>query len=53
MSDRDLALRWRERDAAQTALRGWTCRSDGEDYALLELRAPATVELTDAVAQDV
>ncbi len=51
--DRDLALRWKERETAQTALRGWTSHDNGNDYALLELRAPTSVESTDAVAQDV
>ena len=51
--DRDLALRWSEREAARTALRGWTSHDKGHDYALVELRAPASVESTDAVAQDV
>lgn len=50
--DGDLALRWKERDADQPALRGWSCHDDGHDYALLELRAPASVEPTDAIAQD-
>ena len=50
--DRDLALRWKERDADQPALRGWTSHEDGHAYALLELRAPASVVPTDAIAQD-
>lgn len=51
--DRDLAFRWREKDTIQPVLRCWTCHDQGNDYALLELRAPAHVEPTDAVAQDV
>ena len=50
--DRDLALRWKERDAAQASLRGWTSQNNGHDYAMLELRAPASAEATDAVPQD-
>ena len=50
--DRDLALRWKERDTDQPALRGWTSNQHGYDYALLELRAPASVVPTDAIAQD-
>src|SRR5208283_6187570 len=33
-------------------LRGWTSQDEGDNYALLELRAPASVESTEAVAQD-
>ncbi len=50
--DRDLALHWKERDAAQVSLRGWTSHDKGHDYAMLELRAPASAEATDAVPQD-
>ncbi|MSU41118.1 MAG: VWA domain-containing protein [Pedosphaera sp.] len=50
--DRDLALRWKERDAAQVSLRGWTSHDKGHDYTMLELRAPASAEATDAVPQD-
>lgn len=50
--DRDLALRWKERDADQPALRGWTSHEDGHAYALMELRAPASVVPTDAITQD-
>ena len=51
--DRDLSLRWQEREPEQPTLRGWTSESDGHHFALLELRAPATVAATDAVPQDV
>jgi Ca-activated chloride channel family protein len=51
--DRDLSLRWQEREPAQPALRGWTSQSDGHGFALLELRAPASIEATNAVPQDV
>jgi Ca-activated chloride channel homolog len=51
--DRDLALRWQEREPAQATLRGWTSQLDGDQYALLEMRAPATLDATSAVPQDV
>ena len=50
--DRDLALRWKERQADQPVLRGWTTRDKNHEYALLELRAPDRAESTDAIAQD-
>ena len=50
--DRDLALRWNERQSEGTALRGWISRENDSNYALLELRAPASVESTEAVTQD-
>jgi Ca-activated chloride channel family protein len=51
--DRDLALRWQERLPVQTGLRGWVSQQGGRQYALVELRAPATVENDDVVPQDV
>ncbi|MEI6568706.1 MAG: VIT domain-containing protein, partial [Verrucomicrobiota bacterium] len=51
--DRDLALRWRERESAGTTLRGWVSKDPSGTHALLELRAPASLDASDAVAQDV
>lgn len=51
--DRDLALRWREREPVGTSLRGWVSKDPSGTHALLELRAPARLEASDAVAQDV
>jgi Ca-activated chloride channel family protein len=50
--DRDLALRWNEPVRTVTTQRGWSSRSRGIDYALVEVRAPAEAESTGAVAQD-
>lgn len=51
--DRDLSLRWQEREPAQPALRGWSSQSNDYHFALLEIRAPASIEATNAVPQDV
>ena len=51
--DRDLALRWREREPVGTSLRGWVSKDPSGTHALLELRAPASLDASDAVAQDV
>ena len=51
--DRDLSLRWQESEPTQAALRGWTSQSNDHHYAIIELRAPASVETTNAVPQDV
>jgi hypothetical protein len=50
--DRDIALRWNERQPARTALRGWLSGDESADYALLELRAPSTIKSSDHIAQD-
>lgn len=51
--DRDLSLRWQESEPTQAALRGWSSQSNDHHYAIIELRAPASVETTNAVPQDV
>ena len=50
--DRDLALRWRENPPSDLALRGWITPDRDTDYALLELRAPSTIDQTGGIAQD-
>jgi Ca-activated chloride channel family protein len=50
--DRDIALRWVERRPALASHRGWISRHGDDAYALLELTAPAGVDSSDAVGQD-
>jgi len=51
--DRDFMLRWKEKPATVTAPRAWICRKDKESYALMEIRAPETVNEAAILPQDV
>lgn len=51
--DCDLAFRWKERETDQPELRGWVSTHEDYSYALIELRAPANVEPSGDISQDV
>jgi Ca-activated chloride channel family protein len=50
--DRDFVLRWEEPVGEATACCAWSCSSDGNTYALLQIRAPREVVAAQA-PQDV
>ncbi|MGB8168151.1 MAG: VIT domain-containing protein [Chthoniobacteraceae bacterium] len=51
--DRDLVVAWEEPQEAKLAPRAWTFWDGGETFALVQLRAPAQVGVSDSFEQDV
>jgi Ca-activated chloride channel homolog len=51
--DRNFVVRWEETPAARTTPRAWTCRRDGQTFALLEIRAPQSATGPAPQPQDV
>ncbi len=50
--DRDFILRWTEKPVTAAAANAWVCELGGETFALVQLKAPEEVRLSDDYEQD-
>ena len=51
--DSDFVLRWTERPAPEVKPMGWMTQANGDAFALIRLRAPEQVAVSDKYSQDV